>query len=155
MSRQRNSDPPDPADGHLRLAAHVDDCDACRDQPPPLDLISAALSRSQPAIDAAMLSARTLASLQPELARLASRAWWKRVAAVLLPALLPLPLVLAYDAYLLRLAYGVLTWVIPEPVATYFVFSYAALLVLIFAATYAAIPLLVAPGPSRPLATQE
>src|SRR5262245_56337710 len=140
--------------GPLRLQAHVDECLECRDQPPPIERIATALNRGEAPIDVLTVSARTLARLQPELARLATRAFWRRVAAVLLPALAPLPLVLAYDAYVLRLVYGLVSSLLPEAVAAYLVLSYAALLVLIFAATYAAIPLLVAPLASRPLAQE-
>jgi len=54
--------------------------------------------------------------------------------------------VLAYDAYLLRLLYGAMRAVVPASLATCLVASYGALLVLLFAGTYAAIPLLVARG---------
>ncbi len=155
MSHERDLHDLDHATGERRLAAHVNECEACRDERPPIASISAALSRSATRLDVSRLSARVLARLHPELERLARRAFWRRVAAVLLPALVPLPFVLACDAYLLRLAYGLVSSLLPEAVAAYLVLSYAALLALLFAATYAAIPLLVAPVPARRLATQE
>ena len=54
-----------------------------------------------------------------------------------------MPGVLAYNAYVLRLAYDLLSTLLPTTLAAYMVISYGAFLVLLFAATYAAIPLLV------------
>lgn len=103
-----------------------------------------------PDIDVAALSRHTFARLQPELQRQAIAAGWRRVAMGVLLALLPLPLVLAYNAYLLRLAYDFLSTLLPATLAAYLVLSYGASLVLLFATTYAAIPLLVQRSIQRP-----
>ena len=126
------------------FATHAAECENCRATPPPLDRITAMLNASVVAVDATGLSRRTLAQLQPELARRAMAGLWRRVAVALLPALVPLPLVLAYDAYLLRMAYALVSALVPASVAAYLIFSYAAFLVLLFATTYAAIPVFLA-----------
>lgn len=130
--------------GAQALAAHVAQCDECRAAPPPLARLGALLAADTVAIDTAALSRRTLVRLQPELMRLAAPAWWRRVAVAVFLALLPLPVVLAYDAYLLRLLYGVVSALLPPMLATLLVLSYGAFLVLLFAATYAAIPVVLA-----------
>jgi hypothetical protein len=134
-------------DRHARLAAHSADCDECREAPLPLDHIAACLDTAVPVIDASTLSRRTFARLQPELRRCATLIGWRRVAICVLLASLPLPFVLAYNAYLLRLAYDFLSALLPATLAAYLVLSYAAFLVLLFATTYAAIPLLVVQRP--------
>lgn len=140
------------ADRSARLAAHRAECAECGNTPLPLDPIAAVLEAAVPAIDAAALSRQTFARLQPELQRHAIAAGWRRVAIGVLLALLPLPLVLAYNAYLLRLAYDFLSTLLPATLAAYFVLSYGASLLLLFAATYAAIPLLVQRSIQRPSA---
>ena len=95
------------------------------------------------------MAQRTLLRVQPEMARLASAAFWRGVVRGVVLALLPLPLVLAYDAYVLRLAYELISALLPSAIALYLVASYAAFVLLLCAATYAAIPLLVARG-ARP-----
>ena len=132
-----------PDDRRAELSTHSAECAECRDTPLPIDRIAAMLERSAPAIDVAALSQQTFARLQPELQRRAATTAWRRVAIGVLAALLPLPVVLAYNAYVLRLAYDLLSTLLPTTLAAYMVISYGAFLVLLFAATYAAIPLLV------------
>ena len=132
--------------GTHRLAAHVEACDACRVDVPAVDRIAARLSAATVPIDAAALSQRTIVRLRPELQRCASGSLWRRAAGGVLLALLPLPAVLAYNVYLLRMAYDALLALLPAAVAVYLVGTEAALLVLLFAATYAAIPILLARG---------
>jgi len=105
--------------------------------------LAALLDAVQVQVDAATLSRRTLARLGPELGRFAQAASWRRVWVGVLLALLPLPAVVAYDAYFLRVVYAVVSVLLPAAFAAYLVLSYAAFLVLLFALTYAAIPLLV------------
>jgi hypothetical protein len=137
-------------DGASALAVHVEECQTCRTVPPPVERIAAVLRASTVALDAAALSARTLAHVRPELERRASAARARRIAAGVLLALLPLPVVLAYDAYLLLLLYHIISALLPTAVATYLVLSEAAALALLFAATYAAIPIVLArPGSAR------
>ena len=126
-----------------RLSTHSADCAECQDAPLPIDRIAALLDGPAPNLDAAALSRHTFVRLQPELQRRAMVIGWRRVGVAVLLSLLPLPLVLAYNAYLLRLAYDLLSILLPTTLAAYLVFSYAAFLVLLFATTYAAIPLLI------------
>ncbi len=125
------------------LTAHSADCPECHGTPLPLDQIAVLLETATPAIDPAGLSRHVFARLQPELQRRAATLGWQRVAAGVLLSLLPLPFVLAYNAYVLRLAYGYLSALLPATIAAYLVLSYAASLLLLFAATYAAIPVLL------------
>ena len=130
-------------DRRASLTVHSTDCLECRETPLPLDQIAALLEAAAPDIDPAGLSRHVFARLQPELQRRAALLGWRRVAAGVLLALLPLPFVLAYNAYVLRLAYGYLSALLPATIAAYLVLSYAASLLLLFAATYAAIPVLL------------
>jgi len=135
-------------DNHrAQLNAHHADCTECQDAPLPLDRIATFLETAAPAIDAAALSRQTFAQLRPELQRRAMAVGWRRIAIGLLLSLLPLPLVLAYNVCFLRLMYGILSALLPGTLATYLVLSYGAFLVLLFATTYAAIPLLVVHRP--------
>jgi hypothetical protein len=126
-----------------RLTAHAADCPECRSASLPLERIAAVLEAADPDVDPAALSRLTFARLQPELQHQAMVLGWRRVAIGVLLSLLPLPFVLAYNAYLLRLAYDFLSGVLPATIAAYLVLSYGAFLVLLFGTTYAAIPLLL------------
>ena len=126
------------------LATHVAECAECQRAPLAFDRIAALLDADTVTVDAAALSRRTFLRLQPEVARLAMHALWRKVAVALFLALLPLPVVLAYDAYLLGVAYQLVSALLPATVAGLLIFGYAAFLVLLFATTYAAIPLFLA-----------
>jgi hypothetical protein len=139
MSEDRPPDTPGPS----RLAAHAAECEACRSVPLPIDRIAILLDGAELSVDAAALSARVLVRLRREL-QLAGGVSWRAVAAVLLRAVLPLPAVVAFDAYMLRRLYVLGTTILPEPLVAYAVLSYGALLLLLFGLTYAAVPLLVA-----------
>jgi hypothetical protein len=132
------------ADRQQRLAAHVADCESCVASPPSIQRIAAALDAGADPPQPGLLSARALARLRPELEHLASMAWWRQVAACVLLASLPLPAVVVYDAYVLRALYDLLLAVLPSGVAFYVLASYAAILLLLFALSYAAIPILLA-----------
>lgn len=134
----------EPRGGEDALVAHVADCSACRVAPPPVERIAVHLDAVAVPLDAVALSSRTFQRLQPEIGRLAAAAIWRRAAAGFMLAVLPLPLVLVCNAYLLHLVYVAASAVVPPPLAAYLIASYAAFLVLLFAATYAAIPLCLA-----------
>jgi hypothetical protein len=137
-------------DDHLaQLTAHSADCAECRNTPLPLDRIAAILEAAVPAVDAAALSRQTFAQLRPELQRRALADGWRRVAIGVLLSLLPLPLVLAYNAYLLHVLYDLLSNLLPAAIAAYLVLSYGAFLLLLFGTTYAIIPLLMAHQPAE------
>jgi hypothetical protein len=95
-------------------------------------------------LDAAALSRQVLDRLRPELAGFAAAVFRRRVAAGLLVALAPLPLVLAFNAYVLSAVYALVALIVPSGLAAYLVLSYAAAVLLLLAATYGSIPLLVA-----------
>jgi hypothetical protein len=135
---------PETPAGPARLAAHAEECEACRSAPPPLARITAALEAGDIRVDAAAISHRVLIGLRPELERCRRRVLWRRIAAGVLLALAPFPVVLASDAYLLLLAYDAVSALLPAAFAAYLVLSYAAGLVLLFASTYAAIPIALA-----------
>jgi hypothetical protein len=139
---ERDEHAPTPGAGTQRLLAHAADCDECQRTPLPAREIGALLDAAVPDVDVGALSQHAFGRARPLLHR--RRAGWSwQLAAGLLLALLPLPVVVAYDAYVLHLAYEFLCGWMPAVVAAYLVLSYAATLVLLFATTYAAIPLLV------------
>jgi hypothetical protein len=126
-----------------RLAEHVDECAACRAESLPLDRLSLLLAEDEVPVDTEALSCRALVQLRPELRANASRALQRRMVRALLVSVVPLALVLGYDVFVLGLLHGLLQHFLPSGLATYIVFSQFALISLLFAATYAAIPLLV------------
>lgn len=131
-------------EGARRLEEHAAGCDECRTLAPPLASLASSLSSYAIPLDVAAMSRRVLAALRPELARLASIWFWRRLSRVTLAALLPLPLVVLFDVYILQIFYAWALTVLPAIVATYLVVSYAATQLLLVAATYAAIPLVLA-----------
>ena len=135
--------PPQDTPGVARLAAHAAECEACQAAPLPMNRIAILLDAAEVRLDAAALSARVMVRLRREL-RLAGGVSWRAVALVLLRAVLPLPAVVAVDAYVLWTAYALGKAILPGPLVAYVVLSYAALLLLLFGLTYAAVPLLVA-----------
>jgi hypothetical protein len=126
------------------LRQHVAECDECTASPPPVDRIAALLAADRGAPDAAALSRQVRLTAQPLLQAIALRQYRRQVAAAIAVALAPLPLILAYDAYLLRLLHAAVSALLGGPLATYVVVSYAACLLFLFALSYAAIPILMA-----------
>ena len=125
------------------LRAHASACDACRISPPALEGIETILASGAVRVDAEMLSRRVVARLQPELTRRAREEYWRQVAVAVLIGLVPLPAVALYNAYVLRLAYQLIATVLPAGLAGYLIATYVAFLVLLFAVTYAAVPVLI------------
>ncbi len=125
------------------LTAHARQCDECRASSPPIERIVSALAADVVDIDPHALSQLAMARLSSELARRAAATFRRRVAEVVLVSLLPLPLVLVYNAYVLGAAYNLALTLLPAGLAAYMVLTYGALLLLLFAMTYAAIPLLL------------
>jgi hypothetical protein len=81
--------------------------------------------------------------LRPELARRAATVFRRRLTTGLIAALIPLPVILLFDAYVLRALFSLVSLLIPTPLAAYVVLSYAVFLLLMTALVYGAIPLLV------------
>lgn len=125
------------------LSEHVADCEACQAESPDVAAMSNILRESTVDSEASLLSRSTLDRLRPELARRAALAFRRRVAVGLLAALVPLPLVLLFDAYLLRAMFDLVSLLIPTTLAAYMVISYGVFLLLMMAGVYGAIPLLV------------
>lgn len=141
-------------------AEHVAGCAICAESVAGAGALSRALSDEPPpppglgervlrAVDPVLAAHRDVA-LRTGTAGRAPTPWpqamtidWRRLAAALLPALLVLPLVVAADVLLLRAAHAVLGTLLPGSLTTYLVGSYAALLAVLVAATFAAIPFLV------------
>lgn len=120
-------------------AAECEDCGAA-----PLDALAATLRGAASPVDAARLSSLTLARLAPVLQEQARKVFWRRVAVALAAALLPLPLVVAADIWLLGWLYSLIAAWLPEGVALYVVATCAAWLLIMIGSAYAAIPLLLA-----------
>ena len=106
-----------------RLTAHSADCTDCRAAPLPLDHIASLLDEAVPHIDPAALSQHAFVRLQHALHGRAVTVRWRQVVVGILLALLPLPFVLAYNAYLLQVVYGYLTTWLPTTIAAYLVLS--------------------------------
>jgi hypothetical protein len=145
VSERDDSEPGRAADA---LAAHVGTCADCAPERVPLEQLRAILSTSRVRVDVAGLSAQTVARMLPELQRRARVVFRRQVTSAVLWAILPLPLVLVYDTYLLQLAHAFFSAVLPAAVATYLIVSCAAFLLLLFATTYAAIPLVLSRSPA-------
>jgi len=129
------------------LDAHARECDDCRADAPPLAALTTRLDADPLEPDGARLSAAALARVLPELQAHAQAAFWRRLVRVLAVALLPLPLVLAADLWLLGWLYELAAAWLPSALALYLVGSYAVSALVLIGAVYAAIPLLIA----RPL----
>jgi hypothetical protein len=103
-----------------------------------------ALMRSDSAAgDDERLTRTTIAAVRPWLVARSRRAYRRQVALAMTAALLPLPLIVAYDRALLEALYVVASSVLPGPLPAVAVGGYAVAAVLLLGATYAAIPLLV------------
>lgn len=96
---------------------------------------------------AAAWSARVAAAASALLHERARRVWRRQVATLLAAVALALPLSAIIGVYGLRLAYEVLCGLMPAPIATYVVATYAMMALGVVGATYAMIP--VAIGRSR------
>jgi hypothetical protein len=137
------------ADEHVTgvLREHAEDCAECAAEPLPLPRIDGLLRAESVHVDAARLSEHVRPRLRAELAMRSPAAFGRRVIVRLLLALLPLPAILAYDAYILLVAYDLAIALLPLQLAAFVVCAYAAALLLLFASTYAVIPLLLARAP--------
>ncbi len=103
--------------------AHVATCDACAVATAALGHLWAAFAADRPPIPPPALAPRVLA-------------------AAVAVALLPLPLIVFVDVWVLQMIYGTLTRFFPATLSFYLVVNYAAVLALLGALTYGAIPLL-------------
>jgi predicted anti-sigma-YlaC factor YlaD len=125
------------------LAAHLAGCDECRAVERELGALAAALDHevAEPPRHA---TAHVLHAAQPLLARHAQRELWRRSARAVAAALIPLPIVLVANLLFVRTVYVWMESVLPVGVSLFLIGNYAALLALLLAAIYGAIPLLAA-----------
>jgi hypothetical protein len=125
------------------ISAHVDSCEQCRADVPETDRLLGALASERIGLDPAALSVRAMAHAAPDLAQRAQAAFRRQVGIILLLALVPLPGVLLWGAYVLRFAYEAVSSVLPAGFAAYLIISYALSALVILTASYAAIPVLL------------
>jgi len=116
-------------------ARHLATCPRCGGDEAAVRLLAAYAVPPPPS------AARVLAAAAPLLARHARQAAWRTLGRVIAAALIPLPVILVADFYLVRAAYGVLQTLLPHALSLYVVFNYAATLTLVLALTYAMIPI--------------
>jgi hypothetical protein len=88
------------------------------------------------------LRPRTLAAAAPLLAA-SARPDWRMLVRALGAALVPLPVVLLVDAFVVQVLWSLAMAVLPRPLGVYVVANYAALLAVLLALAYAAVPVLV------------
>lgn len=122
--------------------AHLADCPACGGDAAALGALAAAFASHAVPSPAPALGERVRTEAAPLLAARRRHAARRPLAAALAVALLPLPLIVALDAWALHLIYDALRRLLPEPLSFYLVANYAAVLALLGALTYGAIPLL-------------
>jgi hypothetical protein len=126
------------------LVEHARACEECRAGGAPLTSLAALLDADAVELDAERLSRLVLARAAPALAARAQATFWRRMGRTLAAALVPLPLVVGIDLWLLGWLYALVAAWLPTSVALYVVISYAATLLVLIGSTYAAIPLLLA-----------
>jgi len=124
------------------VAAHLEVCASCRADATLARRLGGALAADVVDEPSPGLSTRTLAAAAPLLAWNARRAAWRRLARAIAAALVPLPFVVALDVWLVATAYHVLHTVLPATVSVFVAGNYAALLALLLALTYGAVPIL-------------
>jgi hypothetical protein len=120
---------------------------------PPADLEARLLAAASPLLaanaQAAAAERARAAAAAPAPAAAVEEAWvatpWGegRLARALVPAILLFPLLVVADVWLLRLVHETLAAILPRPLTTYLVLSYATLLAALGCLVFGAIPLLV------------
>ena len=124
-------------------AAHLAACPRCRAESAAIEGLERTLAAAPVPAPPPALARRVLAAAAPLLARNARRAAWPTLARALAAALLPLPVILLLDFYLVRAAFGLLVAILPTALGAYLVFNYTATFALLLALTYGAIPIFV------------
>ena len=123
-------------------AAHLAACPRCRAESAAVEGLARTLAAPGPTPPPG-LATRVLGAAEPLLARNARRAAGSILARALAAALLPLPVILLLDFYLVRAAFALLTTILPTALGAYLVFNYTATFALLLALTYGAIPIFV------------
>ena len=129
--------------GRQWLGEHLAECAECRSERLSLEPLAALLGEEDVAVDPDVLSRRALPRLRPALQANASEALVRRTVKALFVSMVPMALIVGYDMFLLDLLHGLLLRFLPPGLATYIVLNYVAFISFVFAATYAAIPLLL------------
>ena len=126
-----------------RGAAHAERCPRCIAAEPALRALARRLEAGQAVPGPSHeLAPRVLLAAGPLLARNRRLHAVRQLVRAIGAALLPLPLILVADAWLVRSAYALLSTVLPGMVSLYLVASYVALLAVLLGLAYGAIPLL-------------
>jgi hypothetical protein len=120
---------------------HAATCERCRRELDGVRKVSARLAAWVPEEPSPALGHAVLRAAAPILAQ-ARRARWRDVARAVAAALVPLPLVVVFDVLLVRRLHAALAVLLPAGLSAYLVFNYAAMLAVLVALTYAAVPLL-------------
>ncbi len=123
-------------------AAHVRACARCREDDGLVLCLRQGLAADARETPPPGLSASALAAAVPLLARNARQRAWHRVGRAVAAAVVPLPFIIALDAWVVRTAYHLLSLVLPGAVSIFVAGNYAALLALLLALTYGAVPIL-------------
>ncbi len=127
-------------------ASHVSGCPRCRHALPAIERVSRLLAADSVPAPPPVLGHAVLAAAEPILAarRNAATPGYRRgLAYAIAAALLPLPLVLVLDAYVVQVVHAVLSALLPGALSAYLVFNFAALMLLGLALAYGAVPFLV------------
>jgi hypothetical protein len=122
-------------------AEHVRSCARCAAEAETASALRRHLAAAPPLLSSG-LSARVLAVAAPVLAANARRAARRRLVRAIAAALVPLPLIVALDAVVLRGAYRLLAGLLSPALSLYVVVNYGALLALLLALAYGAVPVL-------------
>jgi hypothetical protein len=129
------------------IDAHRAACARCACDAPAVQSVRAAFDAAPAPAPAEALTAHVLRVAAPLLATNAHRlpaVAWPRMIAAIAAALLPLPAILLAGWEALAAADRVLSAILPERLSLYLVATYAAVLALVLAITYGAVPLLAA-----------
>jgi len=129
------------------VATHLDTCSRCAIEAPHVRRVTGLLDAMPAPCASPALGLQVLDAAAPLLAVNAHRlpaAAWRRFAAAIAVAILPLPLILFVGWETLSAANRLLATVLPAGVSFYLVATHAALLALLLAVTYGAVPLLAA-----------
>jgi hypothetical protein len=124
--------------------AHLAGCPRCREDEASLIAVARALAADPVPEPAPALAAHVLAAAEPVLARHTRRVAWTSVLRAVGLAIVPLPLILLLDVYLVGALHSLLSALLPPTLSLYLVVNYAALLAFLLALTYGAIPLIAA-----------
>jgi hypothetical protein len=123
---------------------HAASCTRCIADATPHARLAAALATAPEPAPPPSLHARTIARVAGLLEARRHRAGITAAVRAVAVALLPLPVVVLIDAWVLHAIYRALASVLPASLSFYLVVNHAALLALLCGATYAAIALLAA-----------